>query len=721
MRADRRTSWWLMLALPIALGIGTRLPFLDSPFRSDDYHIIRSSGPWLAELGRRVRHLDVTEAITSTHRGNFRPVTWTIHTAELLLGSRPESRDFHLVSLLIHLITVVASFLVGRRLAGPGAGLVAATLVATTASGLQAFSWISGRSDLLLGAFGMTAVLLALHRGLVPALGSGLCAALAVGSKASGLALLPIPLLIVLGSNRHRRRAALLLHALPIATMLLLRYFWLGTFLPWYYMRGAGDRPAMPGEPRVIADMTATLLMPASREPGFQPWTMDLLGDWSRLVVVLVVGLPLVLALLRSRRRGPLFTTIAALVLVSLPLATVWTGVGDGLDQNRNFLLPQLALALASGLASASLLASGRLLRRVAIVAIAAQVALSLDCWNAYRRVDERVANLVTARIKGASAIVDGLDPGEILVAEDRQASFAGQLLLESALADVFRRPFRAEDRQVEHVTAFSALRYELERSPEAVAFCRWSEDESTFRIEHRLPAVPAAPALRPAERTSGSGLRFVGDGPLPGRAGLALLLPVGVGPAVELRLRAIGDGRGHELSRHLPARTTAGAIVLLDLPIGLAVAERFESLELDGDLGKGLLTAAPRLVPRLRVDPEARGSWSPEGFRIDRPWSDDLARVVIETSLPDLPDRRPVRIVLEWWPEDQERDAAGHLVLRSGRLRGSEPPIEGSALEAQLAAAGDHDFVWRIETCSRAGRRRASPWFWSAFSRARD
>ena len=134
-----------------------------------------------------------------------RPLTlWTFHVNYLMAG--PEPWAFHLVSVLLHLGVVLLLFrLVLERFRHPGLALTTALLFALHPLQTQAVNYVWARSVLLMGGFGLAALLLAARRPWAAVL----CFQLALWSRAEAAVLLPF--LWVLNRERWRWWAGLTL------------------------------------------------------------------------------------------------------------------------------------------------------------------------------------------------------------------------------------------------------------------------------------------------------------------------------------------------------------------------------------------------------------------------------------------------------------------------------------------------------------------------------
>jgi Flp pilus assembly protein TadD len=98
-------------------------------------------------------------AVTTFHRGNWHPVTWLSHLADVsVFGLDP--RGHHLVNVAIHAVNAVLVFLLLRSMTGAvGKSFLVAVLWAVHPLRVESVAWVSERKDLLAGLFGMLASL----------------------------------------------------------------------------------------------------------------------------------------------------------------------------------------------------------------------------------------------------------------------------------------------------------------------------------------------------------------------------------------------------------------------------------------------------------------------------------------------------------------------------------------------------------------------------------
>ena len=152
MRANPapRVPWtWLYLAALVLLGVGIYWNALHGPFLFDD--------------------LDIKEPQTSVRTGNWfailtgpRPLLILSYALNYeLAGSRFREFDFHVVSLVLHIINAVLLWLLLRRLPGLPAAAVWGVPLLFLASPIQTESvaYISSRSELLAATFYLLALL----------------------------------------------------------------------------------------------------------------------------------------------------------------------------------------------------------------------------------------------------------------------------------------------------------------------------------------------------------------------------------------------------------------------------------------------------------------------------------------------------------------------------------------------------------------------------------
>jgi protein O-mannosyl-transferase len=121
--------------------------FDDSRYVLDNLHV-RSGLTWNG----------IVWAATATYAGNWHPVTWLSHMADVhLYGLNPAGH--HATSVLIHLLNTLLLFAVLRRMTGaPLRSAVVAGLFGIHPLHVESVAWIAERKDVLSGLFAMLTV-----------------------------------------------------------------------------------------------------------------------------------------------------------------------------------------------------------------------------------------------------------------------------------------------------------------------------------------------------------------------------------------------------------------------------------------------------------------------------------------------------------------------------------------------------------------------------------
>ena len=224
-RVDPERFWvWITLAATVALGASAYLPVHRADWVQDD-HVAVETNP-IVERG------DLVEIFTTHYWAGatgedatlYRPVPIASFAIERRLTGTPSAPLAHLVNLLLHLAVSIALFALARRLgAGPLASSAAALLFAVHPVHAEAVAGVVGRSEIF-AALGVIGALWAathagpLHAGPRPspavwrasAWGAAACVFVALGSKETAIAVLPLLLALELlyrwpASPRDRR------------------------------------------------------------------------------------------------------------------------------------------------------------------------------------------------------------------------------------------------------------------------------------------------------------------------------------------------------------------------------------------------------------------------------------------------------------------------------------------------------------------------------------
>ena len=327
-------------AVPYALAIGF-------PFQLDDYSLISHLDETLASAF----HNEGVSEIEGSAAHLFRPVFW--------LSLLPDARSLspaigHGVSIGLFVLGVLVFWRLISCLGGERVGFWAAVTLALLASHRQAVTWIAARADVLAMLFGLLALLTLANRRVTVtrALFAGLMAALALGSKETGIWCLPW--LCVLLWRGGGRGVALLLLTLPCAGFWAWSAACRGSLLPSYHGHLGIDLGA------AIARVTSVdwldVLRSMAPDLGLASTYADDAQGWHRIMAasgLIVLGIAVLLAIagLQRGRRSSCFVWgvvgIAQIAWTVLPIVYV---VGDDLGSSgRMFLLCNLGLAVVVG------------------------------------------------------------------------------------------------------------------------------------------------------------------------------------------------------------------------------------------------------------------------------------------------------------------------------------------------------------------------------------
>lgn len=375
---NRQPRAWLLLAAVLAVVVASYASALDVPFVWDDHLLIeeeprvRSLLPLSQHFGQGFWSNPTTHAV----EGYFRPLVTLSYALDWTLwDGRPAG--FHATNLLLHLICCALVFALARR---GGASVEAAALGAALFGCLprltESATWVSGRTDLLAGAFGLAA--LCVHDTRAEGGGRRIAAAalLAAGllakevSVAAAAGIVALELVARRRQGEGLRRSAVHLAPLAIAGL---------GYAVLRARAGAGppDALALDGLDRVLLPFQALGTYAAMLLDPLRPsLVIGRVGVVSPVQVALGVGVAVAggALALRAWRRGaaPFAWACAALGGVALlPVLHVLPLPLQVVAADRFLYLP--AAALAAGLAVAAARLPGRA-RRVA--GVAALVAL---------------------------------------------------------------------------------------------------------------------------------------------------------------------------------------------------------------------------------------------------------------------------------------------------------------------------------------------------------
>jgi tetratricopeptide (TPR) repeat protein len=148
-RRGRRAAWLAVAAL-VGATLLAHSPVLDAGFVGyDDTAYVQKN----EHVAHGLRLADVRWALTGYEQSNWHPLTWISHMLDVeLFGFEP--RGPHAVNLALHVLNVVALFLVLRSLTGdPWPSLLVAAVFALHPANVESVAWIAQRKTLLCTLF----------------------------------------------------------------------------------------------------------------------------------------------------------------------------------------------------------------------------------------------------------------------------------------------------------------------------------------------------------------------------------------------------------------------------------------------------------------------------------------------------------------------------------------------------------------------------------------
>jgi tetratricopeptide (TPR) repeat protein len=395
---------WLWWTLPIACAVLAYGAAIAGVFVYDDHHSVRENEA-LSTLANIPRYFVDPDLFSALDNRMYRPVllcTFALNHA--LSGTSPWS--YKATNVLLHALTALLLCTLGRRLgATRGVASAAACLFAAHPLASEAINMVSGRSEVLM----VCALLAGLHchisamRGRrLAAFGTAACAAVACGSKETGVMLpaLCCVLEVVAGPRVEKRWRGALVRILPalllVAGYLIVRRAVLGTATV-SVPRLSGGLDPYTGAGR---DLTTQLCTMAAALPGVLGQSALPLGltvdpalevvrsalDWRVSSGALLLAALTWAGVRAAWRRAPVGAGTAFAWATALPWIVIPLNVP--LCEHRYYgPLAGLALVLAGGLPGAALAVRWR-------VALVAAVAVAFACGSAERSLcyrDEKV------------------------------------------------------------------------------------------------------------------------------------------------------------------------------------------------------------------------------------------------------------------------------------------------------------------------------------------
>jgi hypothetical protein len=333
---------------------------------------------------------NVIEAFTGVILGNYHPLAWLSHMADVeVFGLDP--RGHHAVNVVLHAAVAVVVLRLFRRL---GLGVIAAGVLALAFSlhplRVESVAWVSERKDVLCALF----YLLAVERWLAPDRSRALVfvlGLLALLSKPMAVSLPPVLVVVdVLLARRPWREALrdsaplwVLAVLLAVITLRVQQGAMLGEALVPLSMR---LQTAIAAQGAIY--LPATVAPTCLHAPYLYPeaWsTATLLGSF------VLVGGAVVVALL-VRRRAPLVTAgVLWYAIAMAPVAGV-VGVGIAPAADRYSYLPAVGLGLAvagllleAGVRQPRLRHGGLVVLAVWAAALVPQTVTQIGVWRSTR------------------------------------------------------------------------------------------------------------------------------------------------------------------------------------------------------------------------------------------------------------------------------------------------------------------------------------------------
>lgn len=412
----------------------------------------------------------------------FRPTCWVLWALLMKLGGGiAHAPVFHAVLLLSHGLTAWLLYRVLRSAIDVRSAAIGAALFGLAPGGLQAVTWIAAAGDqfaLLLLLVAVVACQRFARSGRI-----WLLPVVAVATGASFLAketaviLLPAAVLglwsVPRGERRHGR------WWLPAAAACV--GLMAGVLARWAHLGILG--PAYPYDVSLTRDELAAwhrpflqMLAPWTRAPEFAEmppvlpsWLArlgaaapgkagEILGDPAHVLWIAVIGalgIPIGLGLHRNPHRIPrAVLLLGALALAFLPCVAAWHfGTVATNALSRTFYAP-LAIFFAFLAVSIDPLfiqagAFTRMLRRLALVALAVFTALEIDLAVHVWRTELLVTRRIESRLESLAAIARSESPDTHLIAIDTESGLGGAPLVGVGITHALGRPFSDLDRSV--------------------------------------------------------------------------------------------------------------------------------------------------------------------------------------------------------------------------------------------------------------------------------
>jgi tetratricopeptide (TPR) repeat protein len=478
MRGGRAGVTILLLALAVVY-----LPLAGHEFITYDDPLYVTDNP---QVTAGLSAAGTAWAFTTFRAGNWHPLTWLSHQADVtLFGQRPGAH--HLVNLLLHAGSALLLFLLLRALTGTvGRSLAAAAIFALHPAAVEPVAWVAERKEVLALFLGLAALLawLTWVRGRRRAWYAAALALFALGLMAKPM-IVTLPLLMLLlaiwplgtwRAGRPRPFAGALVLTAPF--LLLSAAAGIVTLIA---QRSAGALSSLEHFPLDVrtthaligyASYVGTFLWPTHLAP-FYPMARDAGPAWA-IAAALLLLLALTVAALRLGRAAPYLAVGWLWFVVALAPVSGLLQAGVQARADRYLYLPMIGLAVALAWGTAALLQrfapraaqpAGAALAVATVAALAAGTSLQLGHWHDSERLyrhaiavtagnhvaENNLANLLLKRSDAAGAIAHYRLALQALPGDPLYAFNLGWALEQAGArteaADAYRRALSADPR----------------------------------------------------------------------------------------------------------------------------------------------------------------------------------------------------------------------------------------------------------------------------------
>jgi Tfp pilus assembly protein PilF len=376
--AGRRAALVAVLLLVIAVSY---VPSLRNEFVWDDVlHIVQNP--------RIERWSEIPRFFAEPEGLYYRPLIFLSYAVEhAVWGLTPPA--FHFTNLLLHLLNTVLLVVLLRRFdLSLSAALSAAALFGLHPMQTEAVAYISGRTDLLVACSALLAwlVLWGEGRAIWRGLASGFLAAIAIGSKESGYAVVLIVAWAAWRGGRDRREH-LILSMPTLLTALLLLFLRpggfpdLGTVEPIRLVAGAGN---------AIGSYVSVLFWPAAlRVDRLTGMSVGGMAIAAGTLLFMTAGLVFVWGVTRRGRTADWTAWVGAFYLPVANLIVLYPAIADWalFTPEHNLYVPLIGLSALAGIALDRLaISTSSSLRRAAGTLLCAVLSvLAILTWNRCR------------------------------------------------------------------------------------------------------------------------------------------------------------------------------------------------------------------------------------------------------------------------------------------------------------------------------------------------